>query len=78
MEIDMNRSAWIKPAALLLILNICGHFQFVRGACSASDITANVLPSAWTTMNIPYKYWDTTTSANVFYINRDSPYLNSY
>ena len=63
MEIDTNRRAWwFKPAALLLILNLCGHLNFVRGACLATDVTAKTLPASLTTMNIDYRHYDATTS----------------
>ena len=78
MEIDLNGRARMKASALLLILNICGHLNLVEGVCTTADVTPKALAASLTTMNIPYRYWDTTTSTRRYYLNPGGDYLDWY
>ena len=50
----IRRASWVKPVALLLILNLCGHLDFVRTVCNSGDVTPKALPASLSAYNI---YW---------------------
>ena len=81
MEKDIVRRAWwVQPAALLLILNLCGHLDFVRGACNSGEVTPKVLAASLSAYNIYYfkKTSVTGTAEYRHYINYGGSYLDFY
>ena len=56
MEKDIiRRASWVKPVALLLILNLCGHLDFVRTVCNPGDVTPKALAASMSAFNIYFK-----------------------